>query len=56
MLIRLLAPQMSESPPSHKPRLSSPVLNGASSDLSADSTDGSRITTTASIIFEDKSR
>ncbi|KAA0189325.1 L serine dehydratase:l threonine deaminase [Fasciolopsis buskii] len=56
VLIRLLAPQMSESPPSHKPRLSSPVLNGASSDLSADSTDGSRITTTASIIFEDKSR
>ncbi|CAL8078277.1 unnamed protein product [Calicophoron daubneyi] len=54
ILIRLLAPQLSESPPSHKPRLSSPVLNGASSDLSTESTDSGRLTTTASIIFEEK--
>ncbi|KAF5394515.1 Serine dehydratase [Paragonimus heterotremus] len=55
ILIRLLAPQLSESPPSHKARMSSPVLNGAPNDASSESPDGGRLTTTASIIFEEKS-
>ncbi|GAA52697.1 serine dehydratase-like, partial [Clonorchis sinensis] len=55
ILVRLLAPQLSESPPSHKARMSSPALNGAASDMSSESADGSRLTTTASVIFEERS-
>ena len=53
VLIRPLAPQMSDSPPGQKPRLS-PTLNGASSDLSSESMDGNKLTTSASVIFEEK--
>ncbi|KAK4474193.1 hypothetical protein MN116_003491 [Schistosoma mekongi] len=39
VVIRLLAPQVPDSPPGQKPRLS-PALNGASSDMSSESADG----------------
>ncbi|CAH8561352.1 unnamed protein product [Dicrocoelium dendriticum] len=55
VLIRLLAPQLSESPPSHKPRLNSPVMNGITGELNQESVDCTRLTTTASVIFEEKS-
>ncbi|KAH8852032.1 Serine dehydratase-like [Schistosoma japonicum] len=52
VVIRLLAPQVPDSPPGQKPRLS-PALNGASSDISSESADN-KFTSSASVIFQER--